>query len=53
MFANNTEQMASALKDIAIVAWGYYEDLKGQGFTDEQAFKMVLSWQASLMGGNK
>lgn len=53
MFNNNAEQMASALKDIAIVAWGYYEDLKAQGFNDEQAFKMVVSWQTALLGGNK
>lgn len=53
MFGSSTEQMASALKDMSIMAMGYYKDLLAQGFTEEQAFTLVVEWQKAITGGNK
>lgn len=51
MFNNSVDQTKSALKDISIAAGAYYNDLKEQGFSDEQAFKLVVEWHKAIMGG--
>jgi hypothetical protein len=50
MLFDATEKMQSALKDMAIMAMHYYKELKHQGFTDEQAFLLVVEWQKAIMG---
>ena len=50
MFLDANEKMESALKDLAIMAMKYYNELKRQGFTDEQAFMLVVEWQKAIMG---
>lgn len=50
MFGNNTEQLGSHLKDMAILSGKYFVDLQKQGFDDEQAFKMVIEMQKALFG---
>lgn len=39
------EQMQAVLRDISPVLWSYYEKLKEEGFTDEQAFELVRDFQ--------
>lgn len=46
------EQMQAMLRDVAPVLWAYYDDLKKQGFTDEQAFALVRDYQKIAFGGN-
>lgn len=39
------EQMMAALRDVSPMLWSYKEDLKKQGFTEEQAFQLVRDFQ--------
>jgi hypothetical protein len=50
MFQDNAEIAASALKDMAMVAMGFYKELLAQGFNEDQAWQMVMVWQKGMMG---
>lgn len=47
------EQMSAFLRDFSVTLYAYYEDLKKQGFTDEQAFALTRDYQNSTIAGNK
>lgn len=48
---NNSERLASSLKDFSIAAWKYYQYLLTEGFNEEQALRIVLNWQSAIVGG--
>ena len=50
MFEDKAEVTASALKDVAMVAMGFYKELLAQGFNETQAMEMVKIWQKGMMG---
>ncbi|WP_193768888.1 hypothetical protein [Metasolibacillus meyeri] len=39
------EQMQAMLRDISPLLWEYKQDLKKQGFTEQQAFDLVRDYQ--------
>jgi hypothetical protein len=51
------EQMQATLRDLSPVLWSYYYNLKQQGFSNEQAFKLTNDFQnimlSNSMGGSK
>ena len=42
------EQYAAFLRDLSPMLWNYKEDLKKQGFTENQAFRMALELQNNI-----
>ena len=47
-FAAKLEQVSEGFKEIAAHLKAYYDELKGAGFTDEEAFALVLNFQGLL-----
>lgn len=47
------EQMEAMLRDLAPVLWSYKENLKKQGFTEEQSYQMALAFQNSIINNSK
>lgn len=47
------EQLSATLRDNATTLWLYYNDLKKEGFTDEQAFTLVRDFQHTMFGGKR
>lgn len=47
------EQMQAMLRDLSPVLWSYKEDLKKQGFTEEQAFTLARDYQRIVLGFGK
>ncbi len=41
----------ATLRDVSPMLWTYKEDLKKQGFTEEQAFQLVRDFQKLTLGG--
>ena len=39
------EQMQAMLRDVSPVLWEYKQDLKKQGFTEQQAYELVRDYQ--------
>ena len=46
------DQFAAVLADFSTVLYAYYDALKKQGFSDEQAMLLVLSVQNKYIGNN-
>lgn len=42
------DQIQAMLRDLSPVLWSYKENLKKQGFTDEEAFALVRDFQMLL-----
>jgi len=53
MFTDRNEEMESNLKDMAILSRKYYKELLAQGFTNEQAIRMVITFQKGIFGGGR
>lgn len=43
------EQMSAFLRDFSGALYTFYEDLKKQGFTDEQAFMLTRDYQKTMI----
>lgn len=52
-FIHQLEQMQAMLRDLAPVLWSYKENLKKQGFTENQAFRMTLEYQNTIFDKGK
>lgn len=39
------DQAMTALANMAHASWMFFQELRTQGFTQKQAFDMVLQWQ--------
>lgn len=44
-------ELKHGLAGLAEVVWGYYSELKKQGFSDEQALRLTIGWQRSMYAG--
>lgn len=40
-------EVAQELKRVAGVLWQFFQELKSEGFSDEQALRLVLNWHAA------
>lgn len=47
------EQIQEMLKDLSPVLWSYKENLKKQGFTEEQAFQLTRDYQRTVFENGK
>jgi len=52
-FLAQLDQLKALLRDISPVLWGYYFELKKQGFTDEQAFQLTRDFQMVTFNNSK
>lgn len=52
-FLQALDQVQAMLRDLSPVLWSYKENLKKQGFTDEQAFQLVRDFQITMLNINK
>jgi hypothetical protein len=49
----NFERMAELQKDLAFHVRNYFDLLKQNGFTDEQALVLTAAWQDAMTGSKK
>lgn len=47
------EQIQAMLRDLSPVLWSYKKNLKKQGFTENQAFRLTLEYQRILFDKGK
>lgn len=47
------EQMQAMLRDLAPVLYSYKENLKKQGFTEDQAYTLVRDYQMTIFNQKK
>lgn len=43
------EQEGARLRDMSSLLWSFKQDLKAQGFTEEQAFQLVKDYQKAAI----
>ncbi len=41
-------ELKHALTGLAEIVWSYYQQLKKQGFTDEEELRLAIGWQQSM-----
>ena len=44
----DVDQLIEGVKGMARAAWAYYDTLRKQGFTAQQAMTLTLEWQRAL-----
>lgn len=47
------DQTKEGAREFASLLWAYYDQLRQEGFSEEQAFMLVLSFQATSLGGEE
>ena len=45
------EQMEAAVRDLAMLTWNYFNQLRDQGFDLDEAIKITIAFQDSFIRG--
>jgi hypothetical protein len=46
-------ELKHSLAGMAELVRGYFQDLRGQGFTEEQALRLTIAWQTAISRGRE